>query len=193
MVQKRWTWFLKMKAEPEPSWERDIPFWTIPGTDRQLLCDLWRPADSKVSGLAFIYLHGSGWAALDKDVGTKSFFRHLVAQGHTVMDVAYRLIPEVDIHGMVADAKRAVAWIKAHAEKYGLNPEKIVLKKEQARNLRKAIMRLDFSSREIVMLKHFRDLSYDRIAEILKIPKGTVMSRLYYARRKLAEILGEYE
>lgn len=73
------------------------------------------------------------------------------------------------------------------------NPEKIVLKKEQARNLRKAIMQLDFSSREIVMLKHFRDLSYDRIAEILKIPKGTVMSRLYYARRKLAEILGEYE
>ena len=73
------------------------------------------------------------------------------------------------------------------------NPEKIVIKKEQARNLRKAIMRLDFASREIIMLKHFRDLSYDRIAEMLKIPKGTVMSRLYYARRKLAEILGEYE
>jgi len=73
------------------------------------------------------------------------------------------------------------------------NPEKIILKKETARNIRKAIMRLDFSSREIIMLKHFRDLSYDRIAEILKIPKGTVMSRLYYARRKLAEILSEYE
>jgi len=42
-------------------------------------------------------------------------------------------------------------------------------------------------------LKHFRDLQYDEIAEMLKIPKGTVMSRLYYARRKLAEILGEYE
>ncbi len=73
------------------------------------------------------------------------------------------------------------------------NPEKIALKKEQARNLRKAIMRLDFSSREIIMLKHFRDLSYYKIAEMLKIPKGTVMSRLYYARRKLAEILGEYD
>ncbi len=73
------------------------------------------------------------------------------------------------------------------------NPEKIILKKEAARNLRKAIMLLDFSSREIIMLKHFRDLSYDAIAEMLKIPKGTVMSRLYYARRKLAEILGEYE
>jgi acetyl esterase/lipase len=127
MVQKRWALFLKMSASPEPSWERDIPFWTIPDTDRQLLCDLWRPADGNVSGLAFVYLHGSGWAVLDKDFGTRPFFRHLVAQGHTVMDVAYRLIPEVDIYGMVGDAQRAVAWIKANADRYGVNPEKIVL------------------------------------------------------------------
>jgi acetyl esterase/lipase len=127
MVQKRWTLFLKMKASREPSWERDIPFWTIPGTDRQLLCDLWCPADGKTTGMAFIYLHGGAWAALDKDFGTRPFFRHLVEQGHTVMDVANRLIPEVDIYGMVGDAKRAVAWIKANADRYGVNPEKIVL------------------------------------------------------------------
>jgi len=127
MVQKRWSWFLKMKASPEPSWERDIAFWTIPGTQRKLLCDLWKPADGNVSGLAFVYFHGSGWAALDKDFGTRPFFRHLVAQGHTVMDVAYRLIPEVDIYGMVGDAKRAVAWIKANADRYGVNPDRIVL------------------------------------------------------------------
>jgi len=60
IVQKRWTWFLKMKASPEPSWERDIPFWTIPDTDRQLLCDVWRPANGDVSGLEFVYFHGSG-------------------------------------------------------------------------------------------------------------------------------------
>ena len=127
MVQRRWTWFLKMKASPEPTRDRDVPFWTIPGTDRQLLCDIWHPSDGKASGLAFIYLHGSGWAALDKDVGTRKFFRHLVTQGHTVMDVAYRLLPEVDIYGMVGDAKRAVAWMKTHAADYGVNPEKIVL------------------------------------------------------------------
>jgi acetyl esterase/lipase len=127
MIQKRWTWFLKKNASLELSWERDIPFWTITGTDRQLLCDIWRPADGNVSGLAFVYLHGSAWAVLDKDFGTRPFFRHLAAQGHTVMDVAYRLIPEVDIYGMVGDAKRAVAWIKANADRYGLNPEKIVI------------------------------------------------------------------
>jgi acetyl esterase/lipase len=127
MVQKRWTWFLKMKASPEPSWERDIPFWTIPDTDRQLLCDLWRPADGNVSGLAIIYFHGSSWHVFDKDFGTRPFFRHLVAQGHTVMDVAYRLCPEVDIYGMIGDVKHAIAWMKANASRYGVNPEKIVL------------------------------------------------------------------
>jgi acetyl esterase/lipase len=43
------------------------------------------------------------------------------------MDVAYRLCPEVDIYGMVGDVKRAIAWIKANASRYGVNPAKIVL------------------------------------------------------------------
>ena len=127
MVKRRWSFYLKMNASPEPIWERDVPFWTIPGTDRQLLCDVWRPAAGDVSGLAFVYFHGSGWYLFDKDLGTRPFFRHLVAQGHTVMDVAYRLYPEVDIYGMIGDVKRAIAWMKANASRYGVNPEKIVL------------------------------------------------------------------
>ncbi len=127
MVKRRWSFYLNMKASPEPLWERDIPFWTIRDTDRQLLCDIWRPGNGDVSGLVFVYLHGSGWAILDKDFGTRPFFRHLTAQGHAVMDVAYRLIPETDIYGMVGDAKRAIAWIKTNADSYEVNPEKIVL------------------------------------------------------------------
>ena len=127
MVQKRWNWYLKMKDSPELSWERDIAFWTVPDSDQQLLCDVWRPVNGDVSGLAFIFFHGGAWYMMDKDMLTRPFFRHLVAQGHTVMDVAYRLCPEVDIYGMVGDVKRAIAWIKANASRYGVNPEKIVL------------------------------------------------------------------
>ena len=43
------------------------------------------------------------------------------------MDVAYRLCPEVDIYGMIGDVKRAVAWMKANAARYQVNPERIVL------------------------------------------------------------------
>jgi acetyl esterase/lipase len=127
VAQKRWSWLLRTNGSPAPSWERDLPFWTIPGTDRELLCDLWRPADGNVSGLAFIYYHGSSWTILDKDFLTRPFFRHLVAQGHTVMDVAYRLCPETDIYGMIGDVKRAIAWMKANASHYGVNPNKVVL------------------------------------------------------------------
>jgi len=127
MLQKRWSWFLKTKFSQEPSFERDITFWTIPGTKRELLCDIWSPTDGNVSGLAFIYFHGSGWHIGDKDLGTRPLLRHLVAQGHTVMDVSYRLCPEVDIYGMIGDVKRAIAWMKANASRYGVNPEKIVL------------------------------------------------------------------
>jgi len=131
MFQKRWTGISKMNGTPEACWERDIPFWTIsdPASDaeRELLCDLWRPADGKVSGLAFIYCHGSGWSIMGKDMFTRPFFRHLVSQGHTVMDVAYRLLPEADIYGMTGDVKRAIAWMKANAARYGVDPKKIVL------------------------------------------------------------------
>ena len=98
------------------------------GADRKLLCDIWQPAEGVArSGLAFIYNHGAAWYLLDKDFGTRPFFRHLAAQGHVVMDVAYRLCPEVDIYEMVGDVKRAVAWMKTNAERYQVNPERIVL------------------------------------------------------------------
>lgn len=126
MLKRRWN--IGLPRTGEPSWERDVPFWTIPGTDRKLLCDLWQPpAGVARSGMAVIYFHGSGWWILDKDYGTRPFFHQLAAQGHVIMDVAYRLCPEVDIHGMVGDVKRAVAWMKANADKYQVNPERIVL------------------------------------------------------------------
>jgi len=51
----------------------------------------------------------------------------LVAQGHTIMGVAYRLVPEVNIYGMTGDVKRAIAWMKENADRYRVDPEKIVL------------------------------------------------------------------
>ena len=125
MLKRRWTWHLT--AAPEPRWQRDVPFWTLSDTKRRLLCDLWQPPRGVApSGLAVVYLHGSAWSLLDKDLGTRLLFRHLAAQGHVVMDVAYRLYPETDMLGMVGDAKRAIAWMKAQGPTYGVDPERVV-------------------------------------------------------------------
>ena len=53
-----------------------------------------------------------------------------------------------------------------------------------------AIGQLDEKHREVIILRHFQNMSYDQIAEALVCNKGTVTSRLYYARKKLEELLG---
>jgi acetyl esterase/lipase len=126
MLAQRWTW--RLAVAPGVHVERDVAFATIPGTDRNLLADIWSPPDGVApSGLGFIYLHGGGYSAFDKGGPTEPWFRRLAAQGHVVMDVAYRLIPETNVPGMQGDVKRAVAWLKRNAGRYGVNPDRIVL------------------------------------------------------------------
>jgi RNA polymerase sigma-70 factor (ECF subfamily) len=56
---------------------------------------------------------------------------------------------------------------------------------ETTLGLEKALHSLTCEEREIVCLKYFDGLSYDELATHLQIPRGTVMSRLFNARRRL--------
>ena len=60
----------------------------------------------------------------------------------------------------------------------GLPPEELL-------SLEVALRALSPEERELITLKHLDGLSYEELAERLEIPAGTVMSRLYYARKKL--------
>jgi RNA polymerase sigma-70 factor, ECF subfamily len=62
---------------------------------------------------------------------------------------------------------------------------------EELYDLRKALQRLERSDREILVLKHLDGWTYDELAERLEIPRGTVMSRLFHARRRLKQLLCE--
>jgi acetyl esterase/lipase len=77
--------------------------------------------------LGIIYLHGSGWHYMDKDMLTRPFFGHLANQGHVIMDVAYSLAPATHLKGMVGDVKRSIAWLKTHADDYAIDPQRVVL------------------------------------------------------------------
>jgi RNA polymerase sigma-70 factor, ECF subfamily len=69
------------------------------------------------------------------------------------------------------------------------NPEKEYLRKEQMAQINESLSSLKQELREVLILKHYQDCSYSEIAEILSIPKGTVMSRLYTGRRSLEKKL----
>lgn len=53
----------------------------------------------------------------------------------------------------------------------------------------KALAELSEAHREILVLRDYQDLSYREIATVLKIPQGTVMSRLHAARSRLRSVL----
>lgn len=124
-------WENRIRATNSPTaytFLQDIPFCKLPATNRNLLCDLWLPGEGvERSGIAFIYFHGSAWTVLDKDFGTRPLFKHLVSQGHVIMDVAYRLFPETDMSGMVNDVYRSIAWMKHKAIEFQVNPDRIVI------------------------------------------------------------------
>ncbi len=55
--------------------------------------------------------------------------------------------------------------------------------------MRRALDRVSEDQREILVLRHFQDLSYAEIGTLLELKQGTVMSRLYRARRALADAM----
>lgn len=126
MLRDRWKWILNVSRHAR--FRQDVTFWTLEDTGRELLCDLWlTPWDIEPSGMAIIYLHGGGWHYGDKNMGTRDVFRHLAAQGHLIMDVSIRMMPETDLYGMVTDVRRAIAYLKQNADRYRISPERIVV------------------------------------------------------------------
>lgn len=60
---------------------------------------------------------------------------------------------------------------------------------ELSDRLSKALEELTPEHRAVILLREVEGLSYDEISEVLQIPRGTVMSRLHYARTRLRTLL----
>jgi RNA polymerase sigma-70 factor (ECF subfamily) len=67
------------------------------------------------------------------------------------------------------------------------NPEGMLLKKFDVGSLRECLEGLPVDYREVVILRELEEMSYQEIADVVKIPLGTVMSRLSRARQRLAD------
>lgn len=70
-------------------------------------------------------------------------------------------------------------------------PVVAAIESEQARMLLGALEELPELYREILVLYHFEHLKYHEIAEVLEIPIGTVMNRIFRARKKLRSLYEE--
>jgi RNA polymerase sigma-70 factor (ECF subfamily) len=71
----------------------------------------------------------------------------------------------------------------------GANPLKNTADKELGGELARAMASLSEDHRSILLLREVEGMSYEEIAETLGIPRGTVMSRLFHARRNMQRLL----
>lgn len=69
------------------------------------------------------------------------------------------------------------------------NPEEYLLERVMSEDVLKAIDSLSIDFRMVVILADLQEFSYKEIAEILDVPVGTVMSRLFRGRKQLQKVL----
>jgi RNA polymerase sigma-70 factor, ECF subfamily len=74
----------------------------------------------------------------------------------------------------------------------GTDPQQNALRRELAGKMTEALAQLPEKHRTILVLREVEGLSYEELAERLGIHKGTVMSRLFHARKKMQALLREY-
>jgi RNA polymerase sigma-70 factor (ECF subfamily) len=94
----------------------------------------------------------------------------------------------------------AYSWLKKHAKEANMIPFDPAIHatstgkplsdssgEERVQQIREAFNRLPIESREILSLREIEGWSYEQLASALRVPLGTVMSRLSRARQRLRE------
>jgi acetyl esterase/lipase len=75
---------------------------------------------------AIVIIHGGGWRAGSKqDRPYRSMLVDYALKGYVTMSVNYRFINEAPMPACIEDVKCAVRWLRAHADKYHVDPDRI--------------------------------------------------------------------
>jgi RNA polymerase sigma-70 factor (ECF subfamily) len=102
----------------------------------------------------------------------------------------YRVLRNRCLNYLKKRARRREISLDVLEERTGrISADAEILRKERIEIVWKALFTLSAEHREILVLRNFQELSYSEISDVLRVPEGTVMSRLYYARKALLEAL----
>jgi acetyl esterase/lipase len=114
---------------PGVEWLRNIPYGeALPGDKggRNLL-DVVRPSAPGEGRPILLQVHGGGWTIGDKREQAQPLMAHLAQRGWVSFAINYRLSPKATFPDHIVDVKRAIAWIREHAEEYGADPNAIYI------------------------------------------------------------------
>jgi RNA polymerase sigma-70 factor (ECF subfamily) len=71
-------------------------------------------------------------------------------------------------------------------------PEQMVLAQDRSAQLRSCLAKMSREHREVIDLVYYHEKSVEEVAEIIQLPKNTVKTRMFYARKQLARLLSTH-
>lgn len=128
---------VRSNSKAETDWNgksfRDVTYKQV--GERKLLMDIYMPDDHKFDKAPVIYyVHGGGWAAGNKEKFGNALmlpvFRQLSENGFVCVSISYRLCKKgknVLMRDCVTDAMDGLRFLKKHSERYGIDPDCIVV------------------------------------------------------------------
>jgi len=112
-----------------------------------------------------------------------------VAQNAAIDHIRKRRIKTVSFEGRQDADGEVREWEPTDPER---GPYGDLRNRERGGAIQEAIQGLPWEYRELIVLRHFGDLSYDEIAKLKQMPLGTVKNKLFRARQMLKGELSEY-
>jgi acetyl esterase/lipase len=115
--------FAAAESPADVAFDKDVIYGKAGGTDLKL--DLSRPKKPAGGKLpCVVVIHGGGWGAGNKQQHDDLTWQ-FASRGYVAATIGYRLAPAHQFPAQVHDVKCAVRYLRAHADKYGLDPDRI--------------------------------------------------------------------
>src|SRR5262249_5241225 len=93
-----------------------------------------------------IHLHGGAFVGGKKNHDALPLLYRLASHGWVCISANYRLSPAVTLPDQLSDAKRVIAWVRAHAMEYGANPDMLFIAGNSAGATLAALTALTFDN-----------------------------------------------
>jgi acetyl esterase/lipase len=130
---------------------RDVAYGDpLPGDrGRRNQLDVLRPAQPGEGRPVLLQVHGGAWVIGDKEQQGQPLMHHLAERGWVCFAQNYRLAPRAPFPAQIVDVKRCLAWVRAHAERFGGDPSFVCITGGSAGGHLAALAALSAGDREL--------------------------------------------
>ncbi|MBD7999406.1 alpha/beta hydrolase [Oerskovia gallyi] len=94
---------------------------------RERRLDVYRPRSRPADGPTLVYFHGGGYVSGRKELEARAMLSRLARRGWVCVSANYGLRPTTNFPGHLIDAKRVLAWVRAHGAEHGADTSRVLV------------------------------------------------------------------